>query len=109
MKTNSTCFARDNFLELSLRLAGIAHLMDNFQSRGHREGDDERIQGVGLVIEDLARKARRLYSLMDQLDLLDLKEIETEEKGMDELGAAEAQIREIREIKTRVTRIRDEK
>jgi hypothetical protein len=66
MKTNHYDNAQDKAGQIAIRLQGLSYLLTNFKSDGTSDSDNESHQGIGLILEDLAKQAKEVDEMLDQ-------------------------------------------
>lgn len=75
--------------EIALKLGGISHLLQNYNSNGSQYRDRQDVAGLGVLIQEISDQASRLAHLMDVAgDMKCSLKVEFEEYETDALSAA---------------------
>jgi len=87
--------------ELASKLDGISHLLSNFASFGSGDRDNDRMMGLGTLVEGLANDGHRIAQLIDTSQSLhgDL-EVDMEKYEYDPIGCALKAVEEARALRS---------
>lgn len=76
----------------SVMLEGLAYLYRNFKSSGSHRRDTDAIQGIGIVLEQIAQDVRRISHLAESSERYSDLEVEVDWEKSDPIGQALSQL-----------------
>lgn len=61
--------AQDIAGQIALKTEGIAHLLYHYRPEGHGERDSIALNGVAMILEDLAKQGHALDDMLDSVNV----------------------------------------